>query len=214
MQYLTTKCLLCDTQDRMEEIYRNEKSEVFWKCSHCGLIFKDPSSRLSLEAESSRYRHHQNDVLDPNYQNFLLPVVQEVLKNHQPSEMGIDFGCGPASVIKHLLEKSGFQLEVYDPLFFPNEKVLEQKFDFVTCTEVVEHFSNPKKGFDTLFGLLKPKAKLYIKTSLTDEVPNFAKWHYHRDPTHVSFYNKKSLNYIQSKYQKTLNITQTQITFE
>ena len=194
------QCLLCNTENSMEDFYHNEKSEVFWKCQHCGIISKAPEFHPTPEAENARYQLHQNDVLDLDYQKFLKPVVDVVLREQSPQSQGLDFGSGRASVIAHLLRQKNYQITEFDPLFFPNEQILYSRFDYITCTEVVEHFKQPRKSFDNLLKLLKPGGKLYLKTSLTDSISDFSKWYYHRDSTHVSFYNEKSLEYIKQNW--------------
>jgi len=209
------QCLLCNTTGLLNDFYHNEKSVVFWKCQSCGFIFKSPEHHLTKEAESSRYQLHQNDVLDPEYQKFLKPVVDIILSQHNPDEKGLDFGSGRASVIAHLLRQKNFDVMEYDPLFFPDAQLLYSRYDFITCTEVVEHFSNPRNDFDTLFSLLKPGGKIYLKTSLTDGIVDFSKWYYHRDPTHVGFYNQKSLEFIREHWGlKSMQICKDYITFE
>ncbi len=194
------KCLLCLRTDKLLEFSKNGQAQIFRKCLSCGFIFLDPEHHLQPEAEKIRYDLHQNNPLDQGYQNFLMPVVQAVLDQQLPLELGLDFGCGPASFIAHMLEPKGFKVACYDPYFHPDQKLLETQYDFITCTEVVEHFSHPRREFEKLHGLLKKKGKLYIKTSLTDAVTDFKNWHYQRDPTHVSFYNKSSLEYIKLKF--------------
>ena len=194
------QCLLCNKNGDLKDFYHNEKSEVFWKCQQCGFIFKDPRFHLTAEAENARYRLHQNDVLDLDYQNFLKPVVGAVVGAQKPAEEGLDFGSGRASVVVYLLSLKKYNITSYDPLFFPDEQILKRRFDYITCTEVVEHFKEPRESFDLMLSLLKPGGKLYLKTSLTDQIPDFSKWYYHRDPTHVGFYNRKSLEYINSNW--------------
>jgi hypothetical protein len=194
------QCLLCHTTDDLLDYSRNSKGGIFWKCLRCGLIFLSPEFHLSELEQSTRYQFHQNDVLDSSYQNFLRPVIDAVLKQQKPEEQGMDFGCGPASVINYFLRNQGYDVVDYDPLFFPEKEKLNKQYDYITCTEVIEHFNQPRIAFDLLAKILKVKSHLYIKTSLTDSIIDFGSWYYHRDPTHVSFYNQKSLEFIQENW--------------
>lgn len=209
------KCLLCLETDKLLEFSRNGQSQIFWKCLKCGFIFRDPEHHLQPAAERVRYELHQNNPLDEGYQKFLMPVVQAVAEQQNSQELGLDFGCGPTSFISYMLETKGFKIACYDPFFHPDQKLLETHYDFITCTEVVEHFSNPRLEFEKLHGLLKKKGKLYIKTSLTDGVTDFKNWYYQRDPTHVSFYNKSSLEFIKSEFcYRELKIFDKYLIFE
>lgn len=191
------KCLLC-VSESIVEVFRNEKAQIFWKCQDCGFIFRSPEHHLSLNQQKNRYKLHQNSEHDKDYQNFLMPVIQAVRAHQRPHESGLDFGCGPSPTISFLLKKNNFQILDYDPIFFPRADFLQKQYDYVTCVEVIEHFSDPRKEFEILKNLLKPNAFAYIKTALTDGIKDFSKWYYHRDMTHVSFYNRTSLEFIKS----------------
>jgi SAM-dependent methyltransferase len=195
MQY----CPLCQKTNAVKPYFTNTTGQLFYSCADCGFIFRSPESFLTKGENEARYKLHQNDVLDKGYQNFLRPVVNAVLSKQSPLEQGLDYGCGPESVIQYLLLEAGFQMETYDPLFHPEEEILNQRFDYVTCTEVVEHFEKPLEEMSKIKRLLKPLGRLYIKTSLTDAVHDFPRWHYHRDPSHVSFFSRKSFEFIQAK---------------
>lgn len=165
---------------------------LFWKCLQCGFVYRDFKEDLPLEEEGRRYLTHENHVESEGYQNFLRPVVNEILKYQNITDSGLDYGSGPSSVIQYLLNQQGYQMQVWDPFFHPEREVLNKRYDFISCTEVVEHFRNPLKEFNMLNDLLKPKGRLYIKTAWTDKVLDFEKWHYHRDPTHLGFFNYQS----------------------
>lgn len=51
-------------------------------------------------------------------------------------------------------------MQCYDPFFFPDESLLSNKYDFVTCTEAIEHFFEPKKEWKILLNLLKENGML------------------------------------------------------
>ena len=194
------KCLLCHQTQNLVEFHRNEKGLIFWKCLDCGFIFKHLQDHLSPEAEKSRYELHQNNVQDLEYQNFLMPVIEAVTRCQLKTHQGLDYGCGPSSAISYLLKQKGFVVAEFDPYFHPHQELLKVSYDYITCTEVIEHMSHPAVEFKKLRNLLKPQGRLYIKTSLTDEIKNFGNWYYQRDPTHVGFFNQSSLEYIKNKF--------------
>ena len=121
----------------------------------------------------------------------------ELLEN---SSSGLDFGCGSGPALAAMLEESGHHVKLYDPFFFPQDDVLKTSYDFVTCTEVAEHFHNPDREFRLLNKLLKPGGLLGIMTSLAPDQDNFADWAYHQDVTHVVFYQEKSFNWISQTF--------------
>ncbi|MGE3758618.1 MAG: class I SAM-dependent methyltransferase, partial [Pseudobdellovibrionaceae bacterium] len=95
--------------------------------------------------------------------------------------------------------------EVYDPFFADDMAAFSKKYSFVTCTEVVEHFNNPAQEFTKLAELLLPQGILGL---MTEERPSavdaFASWYYRRDPSHVSFYSDKTMNWIAQKWELSL----------
>lgn len=186
----------------------------FYQCLSCKSVQRHPSTYPSLQEEKKRYEQHNNDVNDLNYQQFVKPIVNEVLKNHQPNEKGLDFGSGTGPVITKLLKDKDYYIQTYDPIFDNNKAVLQQQYHFIVCCEVMEHFHDPKKEFTLLKSLLLPGGKLYCMTDLYSVNIDFDKWYYKNDPTHVFFYSKKSLEYIKRKWGfSKLKIASRLITF-
>ena len=64
-----------------------------------------------------------------------------------------------------MLIQEGFKVSLYDPFFYPSKDVLTNQYDFITCTETVEHFHDPYKEFNILDDLLKPGGWLGVMTS-------------------------------------------------
>ena len=90
-------------------------------------------------------------------------------------------------------------MDLYDPFFFPNKDIFYKKYDFITCTEAVEHFFDPYKEFNVLDGLLVSGGWLGVMTCFLTDEELFGNWHYRRDPTHVVFYAEKTFEVIASQ---------------
>ena len=97
-----------------------------------------------------------------------------------------------------MLVEAGHEMHLFDPIFAPDEGagVLSRTYDFVTCTETVEHFHNPRAEFRKLHALLCPGGWLAIMTNFQRDDSQFAQWHYRRDPTHVTFYRETTFRII------------------
>ena len=104
--------------------------------------------------------------------------------------MGLDYGCGYAPALADILKKDGFNVELYDPFFFKNQNIFLRKYNFITCSEVVEHFFQPYEEFNKINNLLSKNSWLAIMTSFMTDDYLFKNWYYRRDPTHVVFYKK------------------------
>ncbi len=196
-------CPLCESQKCALFYEREDKrygTRVYIRCGECRLIFLSPEHRFDLEQEKTRYDTHENDPNDPGYVAFLSKLANPLNEQLKPSAQGLDFGCGPGPTMKVILEEKGHHIENYDPIYFFNEALLLKQYDFITCTEAIEHFYQPKKEFDLLKKCLKPNGILGIMTEVLHDEKTFPDWWYHKDPTHVCFYQPQTFEWIAQYY--------------
>lgn len=176
----------------------------YYKCKTCSSVFLHPKSFIDVSSEKSRYEEHNNDVTDPRYQNFVSPITEAIANHFFEDSDGLDYGCGTGPVASVVLEQKGFKkIALYDPFFQPDEKVLDNTYDFIICCEVMEHFYGPKDEFLRLRKLLRPTGKLFCKTSILKDHASedyFKDWWYNNDPTHVFFYTPSTLKYIAEQF--------------
>lgn len=191
-------CPLCD--DKATELfYRNSKRE-FFQCLECGLVFVPPEFHLSAEAEKERYDFHSHSLLDSGYRNFLNRLFQPLKKKLSPGARGLDFGCGREPTLSVLFEESGFPCANYDLHYFNDPAVLSQQYDFVACSETMEHFQNPRAEFERLLALVKPGGWIGIMTQLREPAPPFEKWFYKDDATHLCFFSRRTFQWLEKIY--------------
>jgi len=188
-------CPLCHTT--LTKIFHQD----YYVCDKCSGIVKDETKLLSAENEKNRYLKHENDVNDSGYQNFTAPITNAVLSDFRKDHIGLDFGAGPSSVISKILKDNHYNILEYDPFFHPDKNLLNQKYDYIVCCEVMEHFYNPAEEFRLLKSLLKPYGKLYCMTHLYDRTINFEKWYYRNDATHVFIYQQAAIEFIQKEFR-------------
>lgn len=193
------KCPLC--QHKYTSKYLDHTTGLFHRCGLCHLIFRDPKTHLSPVAEKQRYLAHNNNVNDPDYQQFVAPIVNSVIRDFSEPANGLDFGAGTGPVISKMLSESGHTMTLYDPFFHPEVAALEHQYDFIVCCEVIEHFRQPKQEFLLLKKMLAPHGKLYCMTHLATQGLDFKNWYYKNDKTHVAFYSKKNLEWIRRHFQ-------------
>ncbi|MCB0347532.1 MAG: class I SAM-dependent methyltransferase [Bdellovibrionales bacterium] len=191
-------CPLCACKDT-KEFYVHKKAGSYFHCSKCDLRFLGKEFYASTDQEKQVYLQHTNDLENPYYLDFINPVVEVSKKFITKGQSGIDYGCGYSPLLANLLTRDGYTIKSYDPMFFPKEELLQTKYDFVVCTEVVEHFKQAGQELDKLNTLLKTNGVLVLMTLLYNESIEFAHWHYRRDPTHVSLYSQKSIDYLMKK---------------
>ena len=199
----TKSCPLCDSKSLEAFFERMDKhlgKRAYLKCNNCRLIFLEPRQRFSPQDEKARYDEHRNDPQDPGYLQFLSKLADPLLERLKPGAQGLDYGCGPGPALGVLLKEGAHSLECYDPFYFNKTQLLEKKFDFVTCTEVIEHFYEPRQEFMKLDRLLKgPGSILALMTEILLDEGGFSGWWYPKDPTHVCFYQEATFQWISTQ---------------
>lgn len=191
------QCPLCNNKG---QIFYKDKNRLFYKCDNCYAIFLDRAFLPDRETETLRYHKHNNDANNPGYQKFVYPIVAAIAGDFSLRHKGLDFGSGSGSAVSKLLRARKFQIEQYDPLFHILPELLERKYDYIACCEVVEHFHNPNKEFALLKKLLLPGGKFYCMTTVYNEEIDFNKWYYKNDLTHVFFCHTKTFEWIKKEF--------------
>jgi SAM-dependent methyltransferase len=189
-------CPLCS---EISNPFYQWKGRVYHQCTNCLSVFLDPSLYPDHNSEKSRYLEHNNDSNDQKYRNFVSPITKSILSTFSKYNLGLDFGSGTDSAVSKVLIENQFQIKSYDPFFHDDKLVLEERFDYIACCEVIEHFHNPLKEFQLLKSLLLPNGKLFCMTNLYHENIDFHNWYYKNDKTHVFFYHKNSIAWIQNQ---------------
>ncbi len=194
----TIPCNLCGSEAHS---FARVRDRDFYDCSSCRAIIMDPDFYVDREDEIYRYETHDNDVEDPRYQNFVSPLVEEVMSDYPSGSSGLDYGSGTGPVAAKLLRDNGYEITTYDPYFERNPAAFLPQYDFIISSEVVEHFHNPAKEFRLLKGLLHPGGHLYCMTLRYEDDIDFEKWHYAQDETHVIFYRDDTAEWIRSNFK-------------
>lgn len=176
--------------------FAREGGKHYLRCPACEATFMHPAQRLDPAGELAYYQTHRNAVDDPGYRQYLARLAAPLLPRLAPGSHGLDYGCGPGPALAAMLSEAGHRMALYDPLFHNDATVLEGRYNFITCSEVAEHFHDPAAEFCRLNRLLKPGGLLAVMTSFLADDTRFAQWHYRRDPTHVVFYKPATFEYI------------------
>ena len=191
---MSPACPVCRVPDTRAFIAVDARR--YHRCDRCECTFLDPAARLPLADERRHYALHDNPVDDPGYRRFLSKLAAPLLERLAPASNGLDFGCGPGPALAAMLREAGHRVALYDPAFHPDRSVLSGRYDFITCTEVIEHMHDPAATFERLAGLLRPGGWLALMTCFQTDDSRFAQWHYQRDPTHIVFYREATLRFV------------------
>lgn len=190
------KCPLCATENKISFI---SKDKIFYNCKKCDSIYLDKKNYVDLNEEKERYSSHNNSSDNKGYLKMLKKFMDDtVMKVSTDVNEILDYGCGPGPILSELLEKEGFNVDLYDPIFYPDTN--DKLYDLVTSTEVFEHFHDPVENINKILNKIKSNGYLAIMTYFHDGVDIFKEWFYKEDPTHVFFYNTNTFKYIANKF--------------
>lgn len=188
-------CPLCHSEQY--GVFVEDKNRCYFRCQQCALIFSDPEAQLSPEQEKAVYDQHQNNPDNMGYRQFLGRLATPLVERLPAGPLdGLDFGSGPGPTLSIMLDEMGYNMAIYDPYFAPDPSVLTRQYDFVTCTEAIEHFNQPTKEWGLLLSMIKPGGWLGLMTKLATDAEAFTRWHYKNDPTHVSFFSRDTFRFL------------------
>ncbi|HUF27429.1 MAG TPA: methyltransferase domain-containing protein [Gemmatimonadaceae bacterium] len=198
------KCPLCGSP--VLDLYARTNGRAYHRCATCALVHLEPALRPTPLEEVRRYLEHENDVGDLRYRAFLDRLAAPLRSRLRAGAEGLDFGCGPGPALAAMMCEAGFPTAAWDPVFRADDAVLARDYDFVTCTEVVEHLHEPAATFDRLARLLRPGGMLAVMTRFYPAREAFVTWHYLRDPTHVLFWSEETFRWIAAAHGWTLEL--------
>lgn len=202
-------CPLCGSTSTHDFHARDDRS--FLRCAECQLVFVPRRFHLSREAERAVYDLHENRPDDPRYRAFLSRLFAPLRDRLRRGAVGLDFGCGPGPTLSAMFRESGFECADYDPFFRDDRALLTRRYDFVACSEVLEHVSDPAGVLEQLLTLLRPGGWLGVMTKRVTSQAAFAKWHYIRDPTHVAFFSDETFAWIGERYSLTVHVESSDV---
>ncbi len=192
-------CPLCGS-NHIESYFSNKDSK-YLICSECELVFSPDEFHLNETEEKSRYDLHRNNPKDERYRKFLSKIFNPVLRCLSPGDVGLDFGSGPGPTLSLMFSEQGYKVDLFDKFYANNESIFNNKYNFITSSEVVEHLGNPGVELNRLFNMLDNGGVLAIMTQMLSSDINFSSWHYKDDPTHVCFFSKNTMKYLAKSWQ-------------
>lgn len=205
----TPLCPLC--RHPAAHFYHRDKFREYYQCAECALVFVPPGFHLSPEAEKACYDLHENSMHDEGYQRFLNRCAQPLLERLPGVASGLDFGCGPAPLLARILERAGHTVAIYDLFYQPDRSVLQNQFDFIVSTEVVEHLADPLQVLLELWQRIVPGGLLVLMTKLVANRERFASWHYIRDPTHIVFFSRETFLWLAQRLNAELEFCDSDV---
>ncbi len=191
-------CPLC--RSAQTKRFLQDDTREYRRCPDCALTFVPAAFHLSSEDEYARYQTHQNNPNDVKYRAFLNRLVRHLVSELPPAAKGLDYGSGPGPTLSVMLEEQGFAMRNYDPYFTSDPSVFRETYDFITCTETIEHFTYPGHEFETFQRLLRSDGRLGVMTQILENDAMFPGWWYRNDPTHICFYRPETMQWIATRF--------------
>jgi SAM-dependent methyltransferase len=189
-------CPLCLSEKNSK--FHQDEFRDYYQCINCSFVFVPFKYHLSASEEKERYDSHNNNPKDPRYRHFLSQLTEPLNGLISNASIGLDFGCGPGPTLSLMLEEQGHCVELFDKYYANDHSVFDKEFDFITLTEVIEHLYDPIYELERLASILKPKGVLAIMTQTITKDVDFKTWYYKNDPSHISFFSQKSLEFLAS----------------
>lgn len=205
----STHCPLCNAT-RSQPFFADAR-RAYLRCSVCALVFVPPEFYLSAAEERAEYDKHENDVEDPGYRKFLSRLFIPLNKILKENSQGLDFGCGPGPALAHMFREAGHTVALYDLFYAPDLSVLNDSYDFISATEVVEHLYLPGSELSRLWRILADGGTLGVMTKLVLDQEAFSRWHYKNDPTHVCFFSRETWRWWAQKHHARLTFAATDV---
>ena len=202
MDALDYLCPMCRS-DRVVDFFE-DRWRRYLRCDVCRLIFVPAEFHFSPADEKAEYDKHENSPEDLGYRKFLGRLFEPLNAQLLPGSKGLDFGSGPGPTLSVMFEEAGHDVSIYDPFFAPDPAPLNHQYDFVTASEVVEHFRSPAEDLRRLWACVKPGGYLGIMTKLARDEASFATWHYKNDATHVSFFSRECFDWLAEEWRAEL----------
>lgn len=197
-------CRLCHAQEIVP--FHDDSKREYLHCMKCDLVFVPPKFFLNASDEKAHYARHNNDPDDPMYRDFLSRLANPLIERLAHNARGLDFGCGPGPTLSLMLSDAGYSTDIYDPIYAPNSEVLDNHYDFITASEVVEHLYQPRSVLEQLWSMIRPQGFLGIMTKRHLGKLRFIDWHYKADPTHVIFFSDRTFGWLSDFLSADLQI--------
>jgi len=188
------QCPLCQSPETLA--FFEDHTRTYLRCKNCNLTFAHHESYLSRAVERREYDLHENSPDDAAYRSFLNRLCGPLATRLAPNSIGLDFGCGSGPTLSVMLEELGHTVRLYDTYYELDKSVFDDRYDFITATEVIEHLHRPREELERLWWCLKSGGLLGIMTKLARDKSAFAQWHYKADLTHVCFFSRETFEWL------------------
>lgn len=201
------KCLICGCEGK--KIFKGkilQKHMVqYFQCSICGLIYTEKPFWLE-DAYKDSITNIDTGMMQRTVDNVL--ITNTLIESfYTKKSVCLDYGGG-YGIFTRMMRDLGYNWKWYDKY---SENFAARGFEYkqgenialITAFELFEHFDEPMLEIENLFSI---SDTILFSTLIYDNnlrYPNFNNWWYYVPETgqHISFYSKKTLEYIAKKFK-------------
>jgi hypothetical protein len=137
-------CIVC--KSKCLDIFLKVDNLTYWKCGFCEAKFLDKKNYISYNEEKKHYLKHNNSLSDQGYRDFLQCLINPLKDKISNNDFGLDYGCGYAPALADILKKDGFDIDIYDPFFFPNQNIFLKNLNLLLVLKLLNIFLNHTKN--------------------------------------------------------------------
>jgi len=168
------------------------------RCQRCGFLFTTAFDAWDYDAFRRNIYNDDYILVDPDYVEVRptgnAGVISSSFPNARESMTILDYGGGSGLLAARLREQ-GFTASTWDP-FSTFDQLPAERFDLITCFEVMEHVPFPQKTVAEMVSLMKtPGAILFstlVQPAQIDQI-GLNWWYASPRNGHISLYSTASL---------------------
>lgn len=203
------KCPICN-ESKNKRLGKKNSFEII-KCKNCLTIYSKKTEASIKYFDYSNYYSEENLTV-PDFISELYRKIIREFESHRVNDRFLDIGCGAGILLDiareldwnvtgvevskpaaEYLRKRGLNIieGTLEEANFPDDY-----FDVITCTEVIEHVTNPKEVLKEIARILNPKGILWMTTPHSSGLAGKllgSKWSVVAPPEHLNLFSIKSL---------------------
>ena len=168
------------------------------RCTRCGFTFTTAFDDWDMDAFRRNIYNKDYAIVDPDYIEKRPTGNANLIAISFPDSRAtmsvLDYGGGEGQLAARLRDQ-GFTATTYDP-FSSFNKLPRDRFNLVTCFEVMEHVPDPRQTVSSMLSLLKKPGAILFSTLIQPE--DFDKiglgwWYASPRNGHVSLFSGQAL---------------------
>jgi FkbM family methyltransferase len=179
----------------------------YYRCRKCGFLFTDLIDDWDQHQIKDRIFNEEYIRADPDFikrrPEANARLINCLFGKNKEQLFVLDYGGGEGS-LAYLLRNAGFKnVDVYDPMYHPDFKIVGKKYHLMLAFEVMEHLSDPHSVFRDVNRFLQDEGVFFFSTLVQpDDIGKIGTDWWYAAPRngHVSLHSFQSLEILASEF--------------